>query len=409
MKQQPTFVFEGEKVYAVAGKKVIASADNVGDLERKVAEQWGGQFDTQPGGNQMGGEVDPAAAPDIPPVEGLEHGHPGETQQPCVECGHLQTPGDKFCPGCGTPVDPYGVNPDDPGVAGQGMENPYPHDEHQGLEDPMDPRLGKEIVTPNGLRGTVLGKTKDLWGDTVTVRFSNGRIVQLPVTDDLKIEAAGEKSQDLTDIDKLEKNLTASVDGTRESLSARSAELTQIKRGATDLLRQGAAHVDLDRLNNIVVQADYELQEVGDAIEYLDQAEPFTPAAPFEPRAVEQESIGHGDSTWLDDTINEMASEAENTDYDKLMDEGPEAFVGEIDTPVLEQPEAVMSMASSYIRSKTAGANEEVRVEYEKIWLDRIAAVSKTALTEREQEVQQRKEAAVQEEEPEGPDEGLFT
>ena len=101
------------------------------------------------------------------------------------------------------------------------------------------------------------------------------------------------------------------------------------------------------------------------------------------------------DASWLDNTLNEMIVEANSTDYEKLMDEGPEAFVAGLDTEMLADGGAVRSAASSWIRSKTAAADEDVRERYEKVWLARIEDVRRATFSNVKQEMH--REAAAKE------------
>jgi hypothetical protein len=154
------------------------------------------------------------------------------------------------------------------------------------------------------------------------------------------------------------------------------------------------------------VLADHELHETNDALEALVDTDAYAPPAPFDPQVAEQESVGGGDSTWLDDTLNEMIAEAESTDYDQLMEEAPEVMVAEMETPALEDAHGVADHASQFVSSKVAGIEHDAVEEFRAAFLERVESARKTELESREEQaVAQQREAAV---EDEGPDEGLF-
>lgn len=249
------------------------------------------------------------------------------------------------------------------------------------------------IETPNGLKGQILGRVADVWGDQVTVRFENGNIVRLPVVEGMTFTA--EKAPQGHPIEDLQQRLDAIE---TPNLQERKTELEEIKHEARVHLTKGAALSEEEDLHRIVVQAEYELGEVSDALEHLrsEEAQAFTPPTPFE-HVVEQESVGGGKADWLDRAVSDMIAEAEQVDYGQLLDEGPEAFTAELDDAVLSDGGAVRQMASSFIRSKTAHAEAEVRDRYETAWLARIEACRRTQLANRKTTTQ--KEAAAHQEE----------
>ena len=283
-----------------------------------------------------------------------------------------------------------------------------PKDIEDDLEQQSEEESGtySRVTTPNGLSGNVLGRVSGMWGDEVTVRFDNGRIVSVPVNQGLTFHAAEEVvEEDPTKA--LEARLAQSIDGSKESLENRVSELKSIRLEAASLIQKGAAYETEQELDRLRVEADYELGEVHAALEHLNDAESFTAPAPFRMQAVEQESVGSSDSTWLDSTVNDMISEAEATDFGKLMDEGPEAFTAGLDAPALAEAGITRSIASRFINSKTAAANPELRKKYEQVWLARVEECRKAELLNRKETT--KKEAASQEEESNLPDDVLFT
>jgi hypothetical protein len=270
-------------------------------------------------------------------------------------------------------------------------------------------KAATHIVTPNGLKGQILGRTPDLWGEEVTIRLENGRVAHLHVSDDIQF-VTEEEAELVNPIVTLEKRLDEDYSSDRESLEDRQEVLDGIKQEARSLINKGASLADSSRLDDLVVTADAELQEIGDVVRQLDneEVEAFAPPAPFDPQVVEQESLGGSDrGEWLDDTLNDMIQEAEGTDYERLMAEGPEVFVSELENPALADASAVREIASGYIRSKTAAADESIREKYEKVWLARIEECRREELNQRKETY--KKEAAQAKDEHESlPDDMLF-
>lgn len=338
----PTFVFDDEgKTYAYLDGKILASASDADELEAKIAE--------------MG-----APAP------------MGQAQQA------QQAP--PVCPSCG----------------GQGC----PQCQQQMAPPTM---AATHVTTPNGVKGQILGKQKGLWGEQITIRLENGRIAKFDVVPEL--EYSTEKTASVeSPYQKLEERLAAVPDGTKDSLVSRLKELKKIKREATDMIH-GAAYLDQQTIHEMIVTADYEVHEVTDALAALEDAEPFAAPAPFSTGVAEQESVGGGNSSWLDHTLSDMIAEAEAQDFDKMMSEGPEAFVAETDTPALADAGTVRSMADSYVSSKTAGLDQEAVADFREKFLARVEEVRRAELVERKEKVA--KEAKAQDT-GEGPAEGIF-
>lgn len=271
-------------------------------------------------------------------------------------------------------------------------------DDHRSKES------ATHVITPNGLKGRILGKTKDMWGDTVTVRFENGRIVQFPVSDEMRY--ASEKEEVLSVTASLRERLNASTDGDRDSLIARVGELKSIRREAqVKIANDGASFADEAELDNISVEAGTELNEVVAALDHIND-EAIEAYRPPTMHVAEQASLGGNDGTWLDDTFSNMVSEANHTDYDKLMSEGPEAFVAELETPALADSGVTREMASSHIRSKTAGANPDARESFETAWIDRVETLRRKEILNRKTKA--KKEAAAETDHSNLPDDILF-
>lgn len=267
----------------------------------------------------------------------------------------------------------------------------YPASEHPGYES--DAKESSYIVTPNGLRGKVLGKTQDLWGsEQVTVRFENGRIAHLNVVDSFKYENVKEATT-VKPVDDLEARLSQGSN----DLEERVDELTQIIDKASGLV----STADLEtatRLDGIVVSAKTERQHINDALTYLasEDAEAYEPPAPFRMAAYEQAGMGR-DSSWLDTVTQDMVKEAEATDFEQVMAEEPELFVSDLGDGAVADTGTVRSMALSYIRTKTAGVlDDDLRTQYENVFLARVESARKIELENRKETMH--KEAAQEEE-----------
>jgi exosome complex RNA-binding protein Csl4 len=254
------------------------------------------------------------------------------------------------------------------------------------------------VLTPNGLKGKILGRVKGLWEDEVTVRFDNGRIASLAVSK-LTFAKEEEEEENQDEIAELEKKVEASVSTyDPATLETRISELGQIKAEASAHIASGLSDEDLARVGSVIAQANYELQEIGDigaAIEDQRVAA-YEPPAPFKINVVEQGGpTGGRESNWLDQVVKEMTHKANATDYTKLMDEGPEVFVAGLDRGLLADSGAVRSHASTWIRSKTAAADDDVREKYEKVWLARVEEQRRASLAGIKEEMH--KEAAATE------------
>jgi hypothetical protein len=253
------------------------------------------------------------------------------------------------------------------------------------------------ITTPNGLQGKVLGRVKGLWEDEVTVRFENGRIASLPVS---KLTFSNEEEEEKADeISELEKKVESSVSVyDAATIENRVHELDRIKVEASLFIDAGLSDEDLQRVASVITQANYELEEIGDVIRALEEGHTSAYEAPasFEINVVEQGGpTGGRESNWLDQAVEEMVHEANSTDYTRLMDEGPEAFVAGLDHETLADSGTVRSLASTWIRSKTAAADDDVREKYEKVWLARVEEQRRASFVEAKEEMH--KEAAAEE------------
>lgn len=379
----PTYIFRDGNVYTLVDGKVVSSV--------KEAD-----FSDHSGGHPIDGQVEMPAPP-----AGIAGELQGEAAA-CPSCGSSTSPGDVFCPQCGTPLGEGagGIDQDDP-YAGLGFTEQSPEPVH------AQPIAKQTVTTPNGLKGRVLARVPSLWGEEVTVRFENGVIKKIPVDQRLTFASSEETEASDSPVKSLEERLGASTLSDKDSLIERAKELDSIKVEARKMVAE-ASDADAVTLDRISVQADYEAREVSEALaHYADlEGQGFEAPAPIENLpAVEQASLGGVEANWLDATVGEIVAEASSTDYTKLMDEGPEAFVAGLDDTQLADSGTVRVMASREIRSHTAGADEDMREKYERVWLARVEEQRRGRLASRKEEI--RKEAA-SEDGPNAPDEALF-
>lgn len=400
--QDVTFIFRDGQTYAIHQGKVIAASDDSDLVQRQVRQAFG----PDPSMGLNGGSQEP---------NNLDVGRPGTFGDTgelptlgdlggCPGCGAPDA-GGNFCPECGQPV----------GHAG-GQEDPGLHPEHMdamsaGDEDPYgEMGYGRQakVITPNGLKGSVLGKVSGLWGDEVTVRLENGRIVKLPTGTELRTQKAAATQSN--PIERLEARLAATPDGTRDSLVARSDELVTLRRTAAVLIREGVSWADAKRLDEIVVTADVERHEVADALAHLDDVEAIVP--PELPTfsiaaAKEAAGISREDASWLDASLTELVKEAEAQDFTRLMDEGPEAFAAELPDSALADTGTTRQMASNFVGAKTAGIAREIADPYIDTFLARVEECRRAELSTRKQTTH--KEAAAAEDDfGDFPDDCLF-
>lgn len=271
------------------------------------------------------------------------------------------------------------------------------------------------IVTPNGLKGEILGNHTGTWGEKlITVRLENGRIARFEAhagnDKDIEyqtIEAAAPESA----LEYLESTLNEVPDGTRESLAARIDDLDELVAKASAFQRT-ASYEEQRKASEIVISAEHEKREVRDALAHLElaDAEAFAPPAPFVTGAVEQASLGGGDGTWLDETVGEMIAESANQDFDQLLAEGPGQFVVDLDIAALADQGITRDMALSHIVSKTAGYQGEAIDTYREQFLAKVEQARREELKDRTKTAKKKAEKTAKKEKKAKklPDDALF-
>lgn len=377
---EPTYIFEDGNVYTMVDGKVVSSVR---------------EADFDPAGHPIEGEVQMPNPPADVQEELNQEG------SPCPTCGGPVNLGEEACPHCGSPIDgvPRDYSPSSDPI---NPNQPWaPSHDFPGPEGRISAHI---VTTPNGLKGKVLARTPALWGEEVTVRFENGVIQKIPVDQRLTFAAAEETPEGQTAVERLDERLAATTETDKGSLLDRRKELQSIKAAAIAKVHE-ASDEEATELHRIVVQAGHEQLEVESALDAIQAAEPVEPfAPPASMPEVEQASMGGSKGDWLQMTHDEMVSEAAAQDFEKLMDEGPEAFVASLSDAQLADAGTTRVMAAREINSKLAGADENVREGYEKVWLGRVENKRREHLASRKEEVREKTAS----EETSAPDESLF-
>lgn len=263
-------------------------------------------------------------------------------------------------------------------------------------------RVATHIITPNGVKGEILGRAPSIWGEQVTARFENGIVDTFDihagsqvdwVRENKKIAGAGDP------VSKLSAILDTPYEHDKDTLRKRLETLAQVAREARAHIANGAPYHSELELDKIVVAAEAEGIEVGEVLDHLESAdmEAYAPPAPFEMGVAEQASLGRGATdNWLDVTAENMLNESAGTDYEKLLQEGPSVFVTELDDGALADTGVTRDMAIAHITSKTAGYTGDDVDEFRQTFVARTEVARRHELADRKTNVH--KEAAQEQE-----------
>jgi hypothetical protein len=276
------------------------------------------------------------------------------------------------------------------------------------------------IETLNGLKGEILGNVKGLWDDEITVRWENGRIAKYDTRLEGKYTKTAGTGEPESALDYLTKTLDADYGRDKTSLSARLHDLDGVVAKVAAIVgTDELPAADARRLDGIALAAEHEQNEIREALAHLEQAdyESFIPVEPFKASAVEQASLGQGaynervgrGGSWLDETIDDMIREADSTDFDRLLLEGPGQFVVDVDTAALADQGVTAQLAQTFIESKTAGLVGEAVEDYRKQFLAKAEIARRQELLERQRTARVAAEKQVEQEKSDNlPDESLF-
>lgn len=268
-------------------------------------------------------------------------------------------------------------------------------------------RKATHIVTPNGLKGQIISRVDGMWGKEITVRFENNEIRRFETTAGFQYVAEEDAPSHYAAA--LQTVIDRAVDPSRAGLTARVQELEAVQREVHDhFASERSAAVQRD-LNRIAMQAKVELEEVKQALAYLEavDAENATPAAPVY-AAAEQVSLGQNPGNdWLEITAQEMIAKSEAEDLEKLMSEGPTKLVSSLDDSAVHHAGTVQEIAANFIHGKTAGFQGKEVEAYREAFVAAAEQARRRELTYRQDEARtaaEQKTASLED----TPDEALF-
>lgn len=268
------------------------------------------------------------------------------------------------------------------------------------------------IITPNGVEGEILSRTSSVWGDEqVTVRLANGQITQFNIhastEDKWQWVNRTEKTAGVSRVAKLEERVAADFGHDKASLEARSDELQAVASEASQLIANGVSLADAEKLDEIKLAADHERREIADVLAHLEDSdiEAFVPPTSA---VIEQASMGRAaNDSWLDRLAQDMVEQTDGQDFAKLLREGPELFVSDLDLGALADTGVTREMALSHVASKTAGYAGDDVDEFRDKFIARVEVARRAELAARKAETKREVVAKV-EDDANAPDEALF-
>jgi hypothetical protein len=281
---------------------------------------------------------------------------------------------------------------------------------HENTAKENAKKAATHIITPNGVKGEILGRTPDLWGEQLTIRLANGSITRYTVHGETDVDWVTEKKTSASNpATALKDRLATDFERDVDSLSARYKELGDISIEAHRLASAGAPYSVQVELDQVRVAAEAEARQIKEAIDHLDSAdaESFIPDAPFAPSVVEQADLGGHSDDWLDAVTNDMIAETEEVDTDKLLSEGPALFVTELDNGALADTGVTREMALAHVTAKTAGFTGEEIDEYRQTFIARVEVSRRHELASRK-EVTKKTAAAEEQTYADVPDDVMF-
>lgn len=277
-------------------------------------------------------------------------------------------------------------------------------------------RKATHIITPNGLKGRILGQTPDIYGgQEVTVRYENNHVSSHTIHGGEGYQWISESTSKTASsedpVEKLASRLDEEYETDEDSLVIRSHELQDISKEARHIVTFGNAPLTVQqRVSSIHTAAEAELAEVRQVLAQIEEkkANDEYGYKPFESQVVIQSDLGPTahQASWLDITASEMIEESESQDFDRLLAEGPAVFVAGLDDGAVAHAGSVGEMARDFIQSKTAGFQGEEVEEYRTAFVARSEVARRHELATRKATEQQKVAAA--EENNDFPDEALF-
>lgn len=277
----------------------------------------------------------------------------------------------------------------------------------KGLKIEKDEKRKKSathVVTPNGVKGTILQRVASVWGEEVTVRLENGEVKSFAahgVKDWMQEKTASAANP----VAGLDQRLGSTYNHDRNSLVRRHADLVEIWKEARSLITSGVSHTDQVALDTIIRTAEAEGEQIKQAIDHIDDGsvEAYRPPTPV---PVEQADLGRSDD-WLDAVVQDMHAEAEGIDYEQILQDDPTLLAAGLDDGIVADQGASRELALSHVRSKTAAYVGDDVEAYVDQFLARFEAARRKEASTRTANT--RKEAAVATSHVEdAPDEALF-
>jgi uncharacterized protein YdbL (DUF1318 family) len=270
-------------------------------------------------------------------------------------------------------------------------------------KDEAKKKSATHVVTPNGVKGTVLQRTASLWGESVTVRLENGEVKSYDVrgVKDWMVE----KTASSNPVEGLDQRLAKSYNHDRASLVARHRELVELYHEAKTLITSGVSYTDQKKLDSIIVTAEAEGEQIKQAIDHIDEGNVEAYQMP-EQQVVEQADLGRSDN-WIDAIVQDMVAESESNDFEQILQDDPTLLAAGLDDGIVADHGASRELALSHVRNKTAGFVGEDVDGYVAQFLARFEAARRRELSTRTTDT--RKEAAAATSHVEdAPDEALF-
>src|SRR4051812_31166058 len=128
-------------------------------------------------------------------------------------------------------------------------------------------KTATHIITPNGVKGQILGRVASTWGEEITVRFENGEIRSFETSGREEFVNEGtQKTASANPIESLQAVLDKSYDHTKEGLRERIAELKDVARVASQHVAGGTAYEHQVKLDEIRVVAEAEAAEAQEVV-----------------------------------------------------------------------------------------------------------------------------------------------
>jgi hypothetical protein len=276
----------------------------------------------------------------------------------------------------------------------------------KGLKSEKDEKKKKSathVVTPNGIKGTILQRYASVWGDEVTVRLENGEVKSF-ASHGVK-DWMSERTASANPVEGLNARLSSTYNHDRTALANRHVDLVEIWREASALIQSGVGYSDQIELDKIIRTAELEGEQIAQAIEHIDVGDVEAYAPPVQ-QVVPQADMGRSDD-WLDAVVQDMVSETDQNDFEQVLQDDPVLLASGLDDGIVADQGASRELALSHIRSKTAGYVGDDVEEYVMQFLARFEAARRKELSTRTTTT--RKEAAVATSRvEEAPDEALF-